>query len=252
MHPWTPIPKVIQREILLNTPRPYPKAVAYLSVSLDCDENRPVSVAGYAAAWGWHRNKVRRFLDGIGAAIQYPESTSLRQNQRGQIVVQMMDRSMAKMGQITLLNFNNLQAETDRSNDKGGQIKDRSQVTTIDTDTKTKNIPFSEIVSYLNDRAGKSFRPGTKTTRSHIAARWHEGFALDDFQKVIDSRCAVWKDNPEMAEYLRPETLFGPKFEGYLNAASEKRGEGKQPEQSSEEIIRRHEAGEAIARGYRL
>jgi hypothetical protein len=36
--------------------------------------------------------------------------------------------------------------------------------------------------------------------------------------EVIDKRCAAWKGDPKMEEYLRPSTLFGPKFESYLNA----------------------------------
>jgi hypothetical protein len=34
---------------------------------------------------------------------------------------------------------------------------------------------------------------------------------------VIDKKAKQWKDNPDMCKFLRPETLFGTKFEGYLN-----------------------------------
>ena len=51
-----------------------------------------------------------------------------------------------------------------------------------------------------------------------IQARWNQGFRVDDFKKVIDNRVSYWKDDPSNEQYLRPETLFGNKFEGYLNA----------------------------------
>jgi uncharacterized phage protein (TIGR02220 family) len=74
------------------------------------------------------------------------------------------------------------------------------------------------IVEYLNQKAGKKYRAGSKDTRQHINARLAEGYTLDDFRAVIDKRCAAWLGDPKMEEYLRPSTLFGPKFESYLNA----------------------------------
>jgi len=85
-------------------------------------------------------------------------------------------------------------------------------------DIRTEEIPFSEILSHLNAKAGKSFKATRKDTQSHIRARWQEGYRLEDFKKVVDDRVARWKGDPKWAEYLRPSTLFGPKFEAYLNA----------------------------------
>ncbi len=246
--PWTPIPKEIQREILRSTRTPYPEAIAYLSVSLDCDERKPVSVAGYAVLWGWSQGKIRRFLARIGAGIQYPESTERRQNQRGEIVLQMPERSGTIGGEIILLSFSTLRAGAERSGTIGGEIAERSCTATIDTDTETESIPFSEIVSHLNTRAGKSFRTGSQSTHRCITARWREGFRLPDFHQVIDAKVTAWANDPKMSEYLRPETLFGPKFEGYLNAAEKPAAE---PELTAAEIHHRQAATET-ARKYGL
>lgn len=78
-------------------------------------------------------------------------------------------------------------------------------------------IPYAEIVSLLNGAAGTAYRPTSRKTRSLIRARWAEGFALADFAAVIDTMVAAWGDDPKMSAYLRPETLFGTKFESYLN-----------------------------------
>lgn len=37
---------------------------------------------------------------------------------------------------------------------------------------------------------------------------------------MIDIKTAEWLHNPKMNKYLRPETLFGTKFESYLNQKS--------------------------------
>ncbi len=80
-------------------------------------------------------------------------------------------------------------------------------------------LPVKEIIDYLNAKSGKNFSSASRTTKGHIAARWKDGFGLEDFKKVIDHQCAKWKGDPKMEEYLRPQTLFnGEKFESYLNA----------------------------------
>ena len=73
-----------------------------------------------------------------------------------------------------------------------------------------------DIVSHLNSVTGSSYRSTTNKTRKLIAARLAEGFTADDFKAVISKKAKEWQ-NTDMAQYLRPETLFGTKFEGYLN-----------------------------------
>ena len=82
-------------------------------------------------------------------------------------------------------------------------------------------IPYKEIIEYLNQKAGKRFR-NTKTNQDFIRPRWNEGFRLDDFKTVIDNQVVEWKgqtfsDGRDAEKYLCPETLFGRKFEKYLN-----------------------------------
>ncbi|GGP17279.1 conserved phage C-terminal domain-containing protein [Oceanobacillus neutriphilus] len=89
------------------------------------------------------------------------------------------------------------------------------------TFNNTKDIPYVEIINYLNDATGKKYRSSTNKTKTTIKARWNEGFRLDDFKKVIDTKTTEWKSDAKMSQYLRPETLFGNKFEGYLNQQAE-------------------------------
>ncbi len=75
---------------------------------------------------------------------------------------------------------------------------------------------YSSIINYLNKKANTRYRVNNKKTKTLIKARLNEGFTEDDFYKVIDNKVNEWA-NTDMNKYLRPETLFSPKFEGYLN-----------------------------------
>lgn len=92
--------------------------------------------------------------------------------------------------------------------------------TDINTDNKKENIkekiPYDEIIDYLNTMACTRYKSTTPKTRALIKARWEEGFKEIDFDTVIKKKCDSWLGT-DMEKYLRPETLFGTKFEGYLN-----------------------------------
>lgn len=84
--------------------------------------------------------------------------------------------------------------------------------------SSTAPLPYEEIVQYLNQKTGKNFKHTSKVTQRHIRARFAEGFTVNDFKQVIDKKCSDWLRDQKMKEYLRPETLFGTKFESYLNS----------------------------------
>ncbi len=89
------------------------------------------------------------------------------------------------------------------------------------TKEEEKKECIVESISYLNEKANKNYRSTTKKTQDLIKARFNEGFSLSDFKKVIDIKTNSWLNDKEMNIYLRPETLFGTKFEGYLNEKTE-------------------------------
>lgn len=89
-----------------------------------------------------------------------------------------------------------------------------------DTPPCPKNqIPYKEIVAYLNDKAGCRFKTGS-ATKGVIRARFNDGYTLEDFKAVIDVKCSQWLTDEKMCAFLRPDTLFRPtKFEAYLAEA---------------------------------
>ena len=87
--------------------------------------------------------------------------------------------------------------------------------TAISKETTKDNIPYQEIIDYFN----KINKKNLKNVPSHqkfIRARWKEGYRLNDFKTVIDNKFLTWKGT-EWEKYLRPSTLFGTKFDEYLN-----------------------------------
>lgn len=100
---------------------------------------------------------------------------------------------------------------------------------------------YKAVVSYLNEKAGTKYRHTSSKTQTAIHARLVDGFSLDDFKTVIDKKSKEWIGT-EFEKYLRPETLFGPKFEGYLN--------GKQTERTGSNANAQNNGNTGSARRY--
>ena len=101
----------------------------------------------------------------------------------------------------------------------------------------------NEVVDYLNTAAGTSYKKNTPKTVRNIKARLKEGFTVEDFKTVIDKKVKEWKGS-DMERYLRPDTLFGTKFEGYLNQQITK---GKAPPGSFKRMETRNYSKEDFA-----
>lgn len=84
-----------------------------------------------------------------------------------------------------------------------------------------------KVIEHLNTTTGAKFRSSSKATQSKIKARLNEGYTLNDFIVVIDKKYNEWK-NTEFEKYLCPETLFGTKFEKYLNQREIKKNEKRE------------------------
>ena len=81
--------------------------------------------------------------------------------------------------------------------------------------SSSEKIPYSEIISYLNQVTNKKYKV-TQKWKDLIKARWNEGQRVDDFKKVINVKSYQWLNDSNMNKYLRPQTLFGNKFDDYL------------------------------------
>ena len=108
-----------------------------------------------------------------------------------------------------ILNSNNI-------NISDNDVDSNKSVDSNNINNINNNIIIKEVIDYLNTKADKHYKYSTANSVKHISARLKEGYTLEDFKYVIDIKCEEWKGT-NMEQYLRPETLFSPKFEGYLN-----------------------------------
>lgn len=100
------------------------------------------------------------------------------------------------------------------------EYEEEKPLVTNDVDSLTEIT--KKVIEYLNKKTNSNFRPTTKTTQHKINARLNEGYNLDDFIAVIDKKYDEWVGT-EFEVYLCPETLFGTKFEKYLNQKTSKK-----------------------------
>ena len=86
------------------------------------------------------------------------------------------------------------------------------------SNASSADAPLAEaVIGYLNKMANRSFHASTNRTVSLVNARAAEGYGLEDFRRVIDAKVRQWGGDERMSKFLRPETLFGDKFESYVN-----------------------------------
>lgn len=154
-------------------------------------------------------NDVPHLIGSEGASARRVRKHRLKQENEKQKALQSNGQSLQGNSRVTKCN-------TEKEIEKDIDIENRDIYSRAEHDRAHK-IPYDEIIKYLNSKADREFRSTTKKTQSLIKARYREGFDLDDFKTVIDNKTATWKGKPEWDKFLRPETLFGTKFEGYLN-----------------------------------
>lgn len=90
------------------------------------------------------------------------------------------------------------------------------------------------VLTHLNQVSGSRYQK-SKTSLENIRARLREGYSVHDLQLVIDLKHEHWSGNDEQYQYMRPETLFGPKkFESYLQSATRWESKGRPKRQDWE------------------
>lgn len=145
-------------------------------------------------------------------------------------------KKRSKCGSITKSNENQEENETktkenqkeiktkSNENQKENENKTHQDVNVIvnvndNVDVNVNKITLAEIkgiIEYLNIKSNSHYKYSTDKTQTLIKARIKDGFTLDDFKIVIDKKCEEWLGT-DFEKFLRPETLFSNKFEGYLN-----------------------------------
>ena len=124
---------------------------------------------------------------------------------------------------ITVVKWDSYQLKEDSTDQPNANKRPATdqRPTTNKNEKNEKKETCAEIIEYLNIKTGKSYRATTNATQESISGRLSDGYILDDFKKVIDSKTKEWKDT-DMEKHLSPATLFRPaNFEKYLQNATE-------------------------------
>lgn len=70
-----------------------------------------------------------------------------------------------------------------------------------------RRLSATQLLQRLNEKAGLQFRLDTKAHIAMIMARLVD-FKFEELAAMIDFKCGEWLHNEQMAQYLRPSTLF--------------------------------------------
>jgi uncharacterized phage protein (TIGR02220 family) len=109
-----------------------------------------------------------------------------------------------------------------KTNKSNKTKKSNKKEMSLFSENEIQSIP-KEVIGILNTlKPSKKPFEFTASNIKLIEARIKEGFKIHDFKAVIIYKIAEWKDNDKMKKYIRPETLFGTKFNSYLVEANEK------------------------------
>lgn len=173
-------------------------------------------------------------VGGLNRHTGSPDDGSINENQPKESdypsSAKPVERETRRTENLTLRNNNN----------KNYQQQEVTKISKEDIDSSTNvehHIPYEEIVDYLNRKTSANYKSTTKPTQRLIKARWHEGYRLDDFKKVVDNKASEWQGDSKMWKYMRPATLFGSKFDDYLNANNLDKSRKKPTTGGYEEIL---------------
>lgn len=186
---------------------------------------------GVAIPRGSFATSMQNLADATGMEVHTVRKWLKRFESDGQIELKSTNRFTV----IKVLNYSTYQDIPDEWYSKQDGKQDSEQSSKQDSNQRSNNLTKKQsnketidiytaqsklIIDYFNRKTGKALRY-TEGNMKHIRARLREGFKVSDFEKVIDAKYREWHGSPKMAKYLRPETLFGTKFDSYLNESGE-------------------------------
>jgi uncharacterized phage protein (TIGR02220 family) len=101
-----------------------------------------------------------------------------------------------------------------------GKGKEQGKERNEDQASMSDKSDAISVLNYMNESLGTKYKSTTVSHIENINGRLSEGHSVEDCKLVIDSKKTEWLNDPKMAGYLRPQTLFQVgKFQGYLIAA---------------------------------
>lgn len=112
----------------------------------------------------------------------------------------------------TYTNATNNNSNNNNNTNSNSKSNSNNESTPVDVWVLSRSV-----LSHLNDRAGTHYRTDAADSVRLISELHHKGYTAEQMIAVIDKKAAAWLGDPKVEQYLRPSTLFGPRFEQYLN-----------------------------------
>ncbi len=168
----------------------------------------------------------------IVAKLQQVRLLSYTVNDQGTIAIEIpnykewQNLEVSEVLQKTRQNAHGVQSSSQNAQQQSRAEQSRAEQSNTKSGKPDDSIPYSEIISDLNGVLGTKYRDKTEETRQGIRRWWKQGFKLEDFKAVHRIKKQEW-EGTDQAVYLRPSTLYGPKFENYLNQGSAKKTDKK-------------------------
>lgn len=161
--------------------------------------------------WEKHQN-----IDGMEKIREQNRLRKQRQREKHKLLSTGKSMSRDVTGQVTPDHATDIDKELDKEKELKDILSGKPDGASSSKKEK-EEIPYKLIIDLLNKVAGTRYRHTTDKTRKLIKKLWKDGFRLEDFKHVILVKTEEWLHDPAMNKFLRPETLFGTKFESYLN-----------------------------------
>ena len=131
-------------------------------------------------------------------------------------------RKDSSITQFSLINVDNNVNNVDNNTQVKGLVRtnvdnstqskvNKSKLNNTKKSKPKKDPRIIEVIDYLNFKTNSNFK-----VAKGLDSRLNEGYTVEDAKKVIDIKCAEWIGTDQEI-YLRPQTLFSDKFDGYLN-----------------------------------
>lgn len=197
----------IPKEVYLNKELSWIEKILFVEIdSLDGEEGCYASNEYFAEHLQVSKGRISKMINKL-VKMKYITSELIYKKGTKQIEKRVLKNN---------LTYSQKRLEGIVENDHRGIVENDQDNNKDKNNTLYINI-YSPVIDYLNEKCGTSYKSTTNKTQTLIRARQVEGFELEDFKKVIDNKAASWLNDPKMCKFLRPETLFGNKFEGYLN-----------------------------------
>lgn len=158
-------------------------------------------------------SKVERILKRLETEQQIEQQST----SRGRLITILSWSKYQSTEQQIEQRANNHRTTSEQQVNTNKNVKEREKVKNVKEDIYSPPADHVAIIDHLNLRTGSRYKASSKKTRSLIQARMRDGFTTKDFETVIDKKCVEWVGT-EWEKFLRPSTLFGTKFEEYLNS----------------------------------